>query len=157
MHIIIENEQTEFEVTVELLALIKKSVEQTMLIEEFEEEYEVGITLVDEDRIRALNREYRSKDSVTDVLSFTTYTEDGFEVYDDEPVMIGDVVICLNRADDQSREFGHTLDREVAYLVCHSVLHLLGYDHMNDEDKTHMRAREKVIMKTMGLERIVEE
>ncbi|MCK8058107.1 MULTISPECIES: rRNA maturation RNase YbeY [unclassified Fusibacter] len=157
MDILIENEQTEYEVTEALLSLIEQSVKETVRAENFDEDYEVSITLVSAERIRELNREYRAKDSVTDVLSFITYTEDGFEVYDDEPVMLGDVVICLKRADEQAGEFGHSIEREVAYLVCHSMLHLLGYDHMKAEDKTEMRLREKVIMKTMGLERIVGE
>lgn len=157
MDILIENEQSEFEVTEALLSLIEQSVKETVKAENFDEDYEVSITLVSAERIRELNREYRAKDSVTDVLSFITYTEDGFEVYDDEPVMLGDVVICLKRADEQAGEFGHSIEREVAYLVCHSMLHLLGYDHMEAEDKTEMRLREKAIMKTMGLERIVGE
>lgn len=155
MILLIENEQTTFPVTNELEELLKTTIETALAVEEFDPNVEVSLTFVSPDAIQTLNNTYRQKNEVTDVLSFPQFSEEGWEAIDDEPIMLGDIIICLERADAQAREFGHTFDREVAYLTCHSLLHLLGYDHMTDEDKRVMRSQEKEIMKEMGLERVV--
>lgn len=156
MILLIENEQTTFPVTTELEELLKTTIETALAVEEFDPNVEVSLTFVSADGIQTLNDTYRQKNEVTDVLSFPQFSEEGWEAIDDEPIMLGDIVICLERADQQAKEFGHSFDREVAYLVCHSLLHLLGYDHMTDEDKRVMRSQEKEIMKAMGLERLVQ-
>lgn len=105
-------------------------------------DYEISLSIVDEEEIQALNKDYRGKDDVTDVLSFPLYERDHIE----ESGMLGDIVICDKRAFEQADEFGHSYEREIIYLTVHSVLHLLGYDHENEEDKLEMRTLEKEIM-----------
>ncbi len=112
----------------------------------FNGKYELSVSVVDEDEIKQLNSIYRDTDSVTDVLSFPLD-----DVAPNGVILLGDVVICANRAKQQAEEFAHAFAREISYLTVHSVLHLLGYDHMTDEDKTKMRAQEKLTMKRLGI------
>ena len=111
-------------------------------------DYEVSITFVDKDEIHKLNREYRKVDRPTDVLSFPINEEFLIEGVDS---MLGDIVICMDIAKDQAKEYGHSLDREIMYLTCHSMLHLLGYDHIEEDDKKIMRGKEKEVMKNLGV------
>lgn len=111
-------------------------------------DYEVSITFVDKDEIHKLNREYRKVDRPTDVLSFPMNEEFLIEGVDS---MLGDIVICMDIAKDQAKEYGHSLDREIMYLTCHSMLHLLGYDHIEEDDKKIMRGKEKEVMKKLGV------
>ena len=110
--------------------------------------YEVSISFVDKDEIHRLNKYYRKVDRPTDVLSFPMDTDFMVEGVD---AMLGDIVICMDVAKEQATDLGHSLDREIMYLTCHSTLHLLGYDHMNDDEKREMRAREKEVMKILGV------
>jgi probable rRNA maturation factor len=136
-------------------ALIKKAVNTTLKAEKIPVPCEVSVLLTDNGGIRALNREFRDVDSETDVLSFpsTEYEAGAFnpEIAEKNPkngaVMLGDMALSLERAVEQGRQFGHGTRREIQYLTVHSVLHLLGYDHVDEADmKKHMRAREKEIM-----------
>ncbi len=113
---------------------------------------EISLTIVSEGDIRELNRLYRDTDRVTDVLSFPQY-DDLTEIDNDEVIALGDVVICDAVAHKQAREYGHSYEREFVYLFVHSVLHLLGYDHMTEEDKRGMRAEEEKVMEYIGLTR----
>ena len=117
---------------------------------------EVSVSFVTADEIKSLNREYRGVDSVTDVLSFPQFdsVDDLIDMQEETGVAeLGDVVICMERALSQAEEFGHPLKREVIYLFVHSILHLLGYDHMEEEDKKEMRAREEEVMDELGIVR----
>ena len=117
---------------------------------------EVSVSFVTPEEIQSLNREYRGVDSVTDVLSFPQFdsVDDLIDMQEETGVAeLGDVVICMERALSQAEEFGHPLEREVIYLFVHSILHLLGYDHMEEEDKKVMRAREEEVMTELGIER----
>ena len=117
---------------------------------------EVSVSFVTPEEIQSLNREYRGVDSVTDVLSFPQFDsiDDLIDMQEETGVAeLGDVVICMERALSQAEEFGHPLEREVIYLFVHSILHLLGYDHMEEEDKKVMRAREEEVMTELGIER----
>ena len=117
---------------------------------------EVSVSFVSSDKIRELNREYRDVDSVTDVLSFPQFetVDELIESEEDTGVAeLGDVVICMDRAKSQAEEFGHPLKREVIYLFVHSILHLLGYDHMEEDEKKIMRAREEETMEKLGIVR----
>ncbi len=111
---------------------------------------EVSLTVTGAEEIRELNRRYRDRDEATDVLSFPQFGA-AAEIPADIPVLLGDVVINEERARAQSREYGHSFEREMVYLFTHSVLHLLGYDHMTEEDRTVMRKREEEIMEKVGL------
>lgn len=110
----------------------------------------LSVTTVGKDEIRELNRDYRGVDSVTDVLSFPQYEEDELPENVEE-IAIGDVIICEDKAREQAEEFGHSYERELIYLFVHSVFHLLGYDHMEEEDKSEMRAAEESVMEQLGI------
>lgn len=113
---------------------------------------EVSLTFVSGGEIRELNRDYRNVDRVTDVLSFPQY-EDLNDIGPEGEIPLGDVVICVGRALEQAEEFGHSPQREIVYLFIHSICHLLGYDHMTEEDKKEMRAKEEEAMERIDLVR----
>lgn len=116
------------------------------------ENIEISISFVSNEEIQQLNAQYRDKDYVTDVLSFPQY--DGIDnIKMGDWVCLGDVIISLDKAKEQANEYGHTFERELVYLTVHSILHLLGYDHMIDEDKRVMRDKEKGIMEKIQMER----
>ena len=116
------------------------------------ENAEISLSFVSKDEIHRLNRMYRDVDRHTDVLSFPMI-EDFNEIDDDEELLLGDVVICTEQAEQQAEEYGHSKEREMTYLFVHSVLHLLGYDHMEEDDKIEMRAREEEVMSQLGIAR----
>ena len=137
--LIIENEQDKIEVTAEMTDMIKSVCETVMDMEECGFDAEISVTFVDNDAIRELNNEHRGIDRATDVLSFPMLDFDGDAAdaeydYDGELVMLGDIVISLERAAEQAKEYNHSFRREVAFLTAHSMLHLLGYDHVDDEE-----------------------
>ena len=110
-----------------------------------------NIIIVDEDKIRELNKIYRKKDSVTDVISFAL--EDDHTFIDTEYRVLGDIYICLKRAKEQAEEYGHSLLRELSFLSIHGLLHLLGYDHMNEEDEKVMFELQERILNEYGIKR----
>jgi probable rRNA maturation factor len=117
---------------------------------------EVSITIVSKERIQEINKEYRQKDSVTDVISFAMEEmgEDETEIIGGEETrFLGDIIICLDVAKEQAEEYGHSLEREMGFLAVHGILHLLGYDHMNDEDEKRMFGRQEEILEQYGLKR----
>ncbi len=142
----ISNRQQDFEIEDDLISNIEKSIRICLLQELNDDDYEVSLSFVDEEEIRELNKNYRDNDKVTDVLSFPL--DDDFMIDDN---LLGDIVICCKRAVEQSIEFNHSIEREIVYLVVHSMFHLLGYDHMNDEDKKVMRSKEKSALKEIGI------
>lgn len=152
---------TEVENEDEVRALVEKCARNVLSRENVDFPAEIDITVVDADTIREMNAEYRSKDSVTDVLSFPMYefyNGEPREELDEEPdtgcVMLGDMILCYTRACEQAKEFGHSAARECGYLTTHSMLHLLGYDHeRNDEDTRLMRSMEEEYMNAIGLTR----
>lgn len=147
--IYITNEQKDIAVTQALRGLIRRAVNGALRYEGFEKDAEVSVTLTTAEGIRELNAEYREKDAVTDVLSFPI-----FDDTEDEVAVLGDIVLCLSRADEQAKEFGHSFEREVAFLTVHSVLHLLGYDHeTGEEDEREMFDRQRLIMEYLEIER----
>lgn len=116
-------------------------------------DYTISLHLVSDDTIRALNAEHRSKDSATDVLSFPLMDAQEFVVPPTEPVHLGDVVVSYPRALAQANEYGHSVERELAYLVAHGVLHVLGYDHEEDAERAVMRSREEEALAPLGFTR----
>lgn len=126
-----------------LKEVITKAVLSTL--NEEKQEGVVSIALVDNAYIQKLNREYRQKDAPTDVLSFP--------LADDEDEILGDVVISLEKAQEQAKDYGHSFYREVAFLTVHGVLHLLGHDHYEEEETRLMREKEEKILKVLGLVR----
>lgn len=114
---------------------------------------EISISFVDNNEIRNLNAAYRNKDTVTDVLSFPQYENIDMIDIEQSYICLGDVVLSIEKASEQAKEFGHSLQREQLYLIVHSIFHLLGYDHMTDEEKKVMREKEENVMKRIQLER----
>ncbi len=133
--------------------LIRKACNATLGYENFADNSEIDVTIVDDEMIREMNREFRNIDSSTDVLSFPL-GENG--VYDKNPAtdafMLGDIVISYEHAEKQADLYGHSLEREVAFLTVHSMLHLLGYDHVNGGlEQATMREKEEAILELLGL------
>ena len=128
----------------------EKTIKEVLKVEKIEENAEVSLSIVDKDEIHALNKTYRDVDRPTDVLSFPM-DEEGFDAEGNPILLLGDIVICLDVAKDQAADFGHSLEREIMYLICHSTLHLLGFDHIEEDDKKEMRSKEKEIMKNLGV------
>jgi len=143
--------ETEITLADDLQELIVKATDKVLEYEDFDVEGEVSVLFVDDARMKALNAEYRGKDEVTDVLSFPQYESIKDDGVSDPFIYLGDVVISLEQAKRQAEEFGHTLEREVVYLTVHSMLHLFGYDHMTDEEKTEMRAKEKSVLSSLRI------
>ena len=148
------NNSQEGAVSYALKMLIRRSVIAALDYEGYSNDCEVSVTLTDNEGIHALNKQYRSIDAPTDVLSFPLVEyENTDEPPVDEATMLGDIVISLERAKEQAEEFGHSFEREVSFLTVHSMLHLLGYDHVNsEEEEEEMRSRQRDIMKNLGLE-----
>ena len=147
---------TDITVSYGLKMLVRKSVIATLEHEGFCNDCQVSVTFTDNEGIRALNREYRGKDTATDVLSFPLLDfAGGDEPPVDEPMQsLGDIVLSLERAEEQAKEYGHSFERETAFLTVHSMLHLLGYDHeLGEEDDAEMRRKQNEILDGMGLSR----
>jgi probable rRNA maturation factor len=115
-------------------------------------QYVIGLHLVGDSTIKALNAEHLAKDAATDVLSFPLY-EPGFVLPPGEPVHLGDVVVSYPRAMAQAEDYGHSVEREVAYLVAHGVLHVLGYDHEEESERLRMRQKEEEALRPLGFTR----
>lgn len=148
MEIYYDDRQDDIEITEEIKNLIGKSISAVLNVENLDENVEVSVSFVGDDEIRDLNREYRGVDKSTDVLSFPM--DDEFII---DNRILGDVIINTRRVMEQAEELGHSNERELSYLTVHSILHLLGYDHMEDEDKKEMREREKLVMKELSIYR----
>lgn len=145
------NELSEKEIShiVELLHFAAK-------MEEIEEGSEVSLTFVDNKKIREINKEYRNKDSETDVISFAMEEMGEGEmmiVGAEMPRVLGDIIISVTRAKEQAEEYGHSFMRELGFLAVHGFLHLLGYDHMTTEEEKEMFSRQKEILDAFGLKR----
>lgn len=119
----------------------------------FAEEIEISLSLVSNDEIKELNKTYRGRDAITDVLSFPQYTSLDEIKNEKDFLCLGDIVISLDKVREQSEEYGHSIERELLYLTIHSLLHLIGYDHINEEDKILMRSKEENILKQLDIER----
>lgn len=145
INILFDDRQDVIEITGDNCGAIEKAIEEVIKAEELEGDFEVSVSFVTNEEIKELNKEFRNVDSETDVLSFPM--DDEFEGV----VLLGDIVLSTQRIIEQANDFGHSLEREMAYLTVHSMLHLLGYDHMNDDEKSEMRSREKEIMKKLQI------
>jgi probable rRNA maturation factor len=149
-----ENSQDKLEVTYKLKRLVRFAIEATLAYENYHNSVEVSVTFTDNAGIKKLNKKYRKIDKETDVLSFPLFD---FEGSDEPPVdeienMLGDIVVSLEKAQAQAEEYGHSFEREVAFLCVHSTLHLLGYDHeTSEEDELDMRRRQTAVMEMLGL------
>ena len=162
-----DNRQEKIEVTEELVKELEHTLEFALKEEEVNIPFEISLLFVDNDEIREINNETRNIDKETDVLSFPMldYPKDKVfkDVYknyefdetymDGEELVLGDIVLSLEKALEQSKEYNHSFKREASYLVVHSVLHLLGYDHMEEDEKKVMRKREEEILGELDIKR----
>lgn len=133
--------------------VMKNAVETALKAEGFDLDCEISVVITDNSGIHEINREHRNIDAPTDVLSFPQYEFTSPGVFAEElfsPVMLGDIVISKERLITQAEEIGHSFEDELSYLTVHSVLHLLGYDHMEEQDKKIMREHEKRIVKEIN-------
>ncbi|MBP3951295.1 rRNA maturation RNase YbeY [Bacillus suaedae] len=135
--------------------LVNDVVNKTLEFEQVKGEIEVSVTFVSEERIQALNAEYRGKDQPTDVISFALNDEVEGElvILDDVPNMLGDIIISVSHIKQQAEEYGHSFERELGFLTVHGMLHLLGYDHMTDAEEKDMFSRQENILADYGLTR----
>ena len=155
LHIDWADNQTKYKTGFLLRRRLKKAIRAALRYENFTQDAMVSVTFTDNDGIRELNREYREKDAATDVLSFPMYTmEEDDRPEPDMTAELGDIVLSLERAGKQAAEFGHSFERETAFLTVHSVLHLLGYDHeRSEEEEKDMFRRQEEIMTILKLPR----
>ena len=145
------NSQDAMPITYAQKILIRRAVEATLEYESYIPSVEISVTFTDNEGIRKINNEFRAKDEPTDVLSFPLNDYEDAEA--DFCESLGDVVISLERAKEQAESFGHSFEREIAFLTVHSMLHLLGYDHVNSEEEDlEMRRRQREILISMGLD-----
>jgi probable rRNA maturation factor len=155
--VLITNDQKTVKIPSGLRILIRRSCNAVLEFENFEGSAEISVTFVDNARIAELNKKYRSKDSPTDVLSFPMGEKGQYDIDEDNGCKIlGDIVISMERAMEQANLYGHPLQREVAYLTVHSMLHLLGYDHeVSGLEAVRMREKEEAVLMQLGLPRTV--
>lgn len=162
--ILFDNNQSKDDFDRNMQNLMERAVEAALENECFDKPYEISVLITDNYGIKDINKEHRNIDSETDVLSFPMlqfiggyFTKDNYkpDYCDLDPdtgeIVLGDIVISIEKAKEQAKIYGHSVEREVAYLTVHSVLHLLGHDHEKDEDKAIMRKKEEEILKRLGL------
>lgn len=173
MKVYIENLQQQ-PVTEENDALIYKVISACLEYEQFEDSVEVSVTLVDNEKIREINNEFRNIDKETDVLSFpilefeqgylqlnngecrkkidVKFKED-FDYNENHELLLGDIIVSIDKALEQAEEYGHSFERELAFLICHSMFHLMGYDHMDKEDEKIMQYKQETVLEKLGYTR----
>lgn len=158
--IMLENNQDKLTIDDEIKHTIEEVILKTLDAEDCDFSAEVSVTIVDGETIRSINKKERNIDAVTDVLSFPMleFDENGeisdsdFDM-DGDNLLLGDIVICAERAAEQATEYGHSFKREMAFLTVHSMLHLLGYDHMDVQEEKIMFARQEEILDMLGITR----
>ena len=151
--------ETEKKLDLDYETIIRQVVEKAMDYEKCPYEAEVNVTLTDNAAIHEINREYREIDRATDVLSFPMFEKDEIEsiisAEDDEQIedVLGDIMISIPRVIEQAEEYGHSVQRELAYMVVHGFYHVMGYDHMNEQEKSVMRQKEEKILSKLNITR----
>lgn len=165
--IYVDDRQKKIEINEEEIEELKKVINHALLEEKVDVPYEISLLFVDNEEIKEINNDTRNIDRETDVLSFPMLEYEENKVFKDiylgydfdatykdgDNLVLGDIVLSLEKALEQSKEYNHSFKRECSYLVVHSVLHLLGYDHMNEEEKTIMRKREEDILSKLDIRR----
>ncbi|MBU3105237.1 rRNA maturation RNase YbeY [Clostridium gasigenes] len=160
-----DNRQEKLKVTEKFIDKLSEVCSFTLKEEELDKEYQISLLFVDNDKIKEINKETRGINKETDVLSFPMLDYEDKKVYknmykgyefdetymDGNELVLGDMVLSLEKALEQSLEYNHSYEREVSYLIVHSILHLLGYDHMEDSEKIIMRKREEEILNKLEI------
>ncbi|MEC1261219.1 rRNA maturation RNase YbeY [Bacillus swezeyi] len=140
----------------EQLAEMEKLLQFAAKEENVADQAEVSVTIVTNEEIQKINKEYRGKDYPTDVISFALEEDGEGEVEiigADMPTVLGDIIISADKAKEQAEEYGHSLMRELGFLTVHGFLHLLGYDHMTEEEEKEMFTKQKELLNRYGLSR----
>lgn len=153
--VVISNDQNEIRIPTGVRMLVRRCCTAVLVQEEFEGAAEVSVTFVDDEEIHKLNKQFRNIDRSTDVLSFPLGEDGVYDInHDTGAKMLGDIVISINHAIDQADRYGHSLQREIGFLTVHSMLHLLGYDHVNGGiESVRMREKEETVLTKLGLKR----
>lgn len=161
IRLLTENEQVKEEITAEIDTTVERAIKATLEYEHCDFDAEISLTYTDNEQIRILNKQMRGIDSATDVLSFPMCSFDGngdiidadFD-FDGDVILLGDIVISAEKAREQSQSYGHSFLREIVFLTVHSMLHLLGYDHVNSEEEERiMFAKQEEILQSLGITR----
>lgn len=137
----------------EMAALLRQAVKLSLLRMKADQKVEVSLTLTDDPGIRELNKAYRNMDRPTDVLSFPINEGQALATGGNQRRLLGDIIISTDRAADQALAYGHSYEREMAFLTVHGMLHLLGLDHQRPEEAAHMEELQRQILRAMGLPR----
>ncbi len=154
-----KNTQNKIKIKFKHKCLIKKVINQTLIEQNFEKKSIISVTITDNENIKSINNEFRNIDRATDVLSFPVVEfidgqmSDVSGDYYGNKLILGDIVISAEKALEQCREYGHSFEREMGFLVCHSVLHLLGYDHEEESERKVMRVHEEKVLDILRLTR----
>lgn len=152
--VLINNKQNAVKIPTGIRLLIRKCCHAVLVNENFDRDAEISVSFVDNPEIRRLNATFRDKDIATDVLSFPLGKEGEFEEQENGVVLLGDIVLSVEKALEQAELYNHSLEREIAFLTVHSMLHLLGYDHANGGiEAVHMREKEETVLNNLGLPR----
>lgn len=155
MTVLIDN-RTGTEIEASYWEAIRRTALESLRFEGFAENCEISVSIVSNAEIQSINKAFRNIDSVTDVLSFPQLTFEEGEiagVNENDEIILGDIIISLDKAVSQAQEYGHSLKREIAFLTAHSMLHLLGYDHMTPEEETEMIQKQRGILNGVGISR----
>ena len=167
MTILMEDEQ-ELDIGFDYEIVLRQVIEKALELEKCPYECEVNVTFTDNEGIRNINREFRELDVPTDVLSFPMVdyeapadygileSDDALAMYfnpESGELLLGDIVISVERAFEQAENYGHSIKREICFLTAHSMLHLLGYDHMEDEERIVMEKKQEEILNALGIKR----
>jgi probable rRNA maturation factor len=147
MNLVIDDRQEVVKVEEDLIQLLTKAMELSLAQEGWDPDFEVSLSLVNNEEIQELNKTYRGKDYATDVLSFPL-VDDDFPMMEEK--LLGDIVISVEKALEQAQEYGHSFQREMTFLTVHSMFHLMGYDHMEDESEKEMREKEENVLALVG-------
>ncbi len=154
IYVLLSDEQDKISLDFDAEKLAEDCAREALAEEDIEDDAEVSLTFTDNARIRELNKQFREIDRETDVLSFPMGDEDGFEVNPEtDALLLGDIVISLEKAKAQSEEYGHSMKREVAFLIAHSLFHLLGYDHMTPDEEKEMFTKQENVLQRLGITR----
>ncbi|NLP36508.1 MAG: rRNA maturation RNase YbeY [Firmicutes bacterium] len=147
---VVVNDEARPHVSEEIMQKIEAVTTKALARHNLPAQAEISLTFCDNEQIRVLNKTWRQKDEPTDVLSFPLWQEE--EINTPLP-LLGDIIISLERAKEQAQEYGHSVEREILYLYTHGLLHLLGYDHINEQERQKMRRCEEELLQWVGAER----
>ena len=153
--VIIDDRQKKVRIPTGTRMLIRRCCNAVLRSEKFEGSAEISVSLVDNEEIHSINKQHRDIDKSTDVLSFPLGENGEYDINNDTGAkMLGDIIISVETALSQSKEYGHSFQREMAFLTVHSMLHLLGYDHVNGGlEAVRMREKEEIVLAQIGLPR----